>query len=66
MRSQPVCRSCGEPIIWACTAMGRRMPVNLRPDPAGTLVLVVDGKSEGTLVLSVQSPLGKQIGRAHV
>jgi hypothetical protein len=39
--SQPqhVCRSCGAPIQWAMTEKGKRMPVDLKPDERGNILL---------------------------
>lgn len=33
------CRACGEPMTWAITEAGRRMPLNVGPDPKGNVVL---------------------------
>lgn len=33
------CRSCGASIIWAETAAGKRMPVDVEPSPAGNVAL---------------------------
>jgi hypothetical protein len=36
------CRSCGQPIVWAVTRDGKRMPVDPDPDPEGNLVLTAN------------------------
>lgn len=33
------CRSCGEPITWAITANGKRMPLDAEPSMEGNVVL---------------------------
>lgn len=35
----PTCRSCGQPIQWATTTTGKRMPVDRRPHPDGNVLL---------------------------
>lgn len=35
------CRSCGQPIRWAITADGKRMPLDANPTPDGNLVASV-------------------------
>lgn len=42
----PTCKSCGASILWAKTAGGKLMPVDVEPDAARGNVLVVDGKAE--------------------
>lgn len=44
------CRSCGEPIIWAETEKGKRMPVNPEPADNGNLRLV---ERDGDVPLAV-------------
>ena len=34
--NQSECRSCGEPIIWCITAIGKKMPVDVPEDDAPT------------------------------
>jgi hypothetical protein len=34
-----VCRSCGAEMCWATTAVGKAMPLNPHPDPAGNVRL---------------------------
>lgn len=36
------CRDCGAPIVWAVTDAGRRLPVDLHPDPQGSLELFTE------------------------
>lgn len=36
------CRECGAPIVWAVTDSGRRLPVDLRPDPQGVLEIFTE------------------------
>lgn len=38
------CSTCGAPIVWACTTLGRRLPVNVEPDKSG----------RGNVLLAVQ------------
>jgi hypothetical protein len=33
------CKSCGAPIIWACTCKGKAMPVDAEPNPEGNVML---------------------------
>jgi hypothetical protein len=40
MGSAAACRYCGVKIRWVETEAGRRMPVNLDPDPNGNVVMV--------------------------
>lgn len=35
-----ICKSCSDPIIWARTEAGRRMPVDAEPVPNGNIELV--------------------------
>lgn len=46
MRSA-TCRSCGSACIWGVTKNGKPMPVDLKPDPNGNLVLIDDGDPRG-------------------
>lgn len=52
------CRSCDAPIVWALTAEGRDMPVDMAPHPKGNLLLVRrrDGKLEVAVVGTHDGP----------
>lgn len=39
MPKQSACRSCGAAIYWTKTAKGKAMPVDVKPDKQGRLVL---------------------------
>lgn len=41
------CHACGAAIVWALTDAGARMPVNLEPDPKGTLELFTEHFPDG-------------------
>lgn len=49
--SRTTCRSCGAPIIFAVTAKGRRMPLDLVRVPEGNIE--VDIGDAGSLLASV-------------
>lgn len=36
------CKSCGARVIWAVSALGRKLPVDAAPDPAGQWWLTTD------------------------
>ena len=38
-----ICRTCRQPILWAVTTTGRRIPVDVHPTERGNLTLVTDG-----------------------
>jgi hypothetical protein len=40
MLNKGECRSCGAAIIWAETASGKRMPVDVEPHADGTIMLI--------------------------
>lgn len=42
------CRSCGAPIRWALTEKGKRMPLNVPADPAGTVIITGTNGTEYT------------------
>lgn len=46
------CRSCGAAIVWALTAAGKRMPIDLLPNPDGNVLIV--GKADHVAVPLVQ------------
>ena len=48
------CRSCGEPIYWAQTREGRRMPVDTQPTEGGNVLLTLT-RSTGALTCTVLS-----------
>jgi hypothetical protein len=37
------CDKCRAPVLWALTAMGKRMPLNPQPDPDGNAAAYRDG-----------------------
>jgi hypothetical protein len=39
------CRSCHAEITWAVTTAGKRMPLDNRPTPDGTVVIDPDGRA---------------------
>ena len=43
-RFMGVCKSCRASILWATSARGTPMPVDVRPDERGNLTLAVAGK----------------------
>lgn len=45
------CRTCGEPLEWAVTAGGKRMPVDYDPHPEGNVLL--RRRSDGSLTADV-------------
>jgi hypothetical protein len=45
------CRSCHAAIVWAVTEAGRRMPLDVEPDPAGNLA-IVEYLADGTPVVA--------------
>lgn len=56
--SSSPCRYCGEPVVWALTKTGKRMPVDPQPDPAGNVVLTT---TTGSLS---ETPLALVLGSA--
>jgi hypothetical protein len=55
-----LCRSCSAPIIWAKTSLGKNMPVDATPTPAGNLLLRDDGT-----VLTLGAAGAGAIGTRH-
>jgi hypothetical protein len=53
------CRSCGAAIVWAQTAVGKRMPVDAEPVDGGNLVLVYP--SPGATPLALHTPPEQQL-----
>ena len=51
-----LCRSCGENIRFVKTAGGKTMPINAKPDPEGTLVLIGTEFGEDVTVHHVGRP----------
>ncbi len=47
-----VCKFCNEPIRWAVTDAGKRMPLNPTPDRNGNVVLLPGGQGMNARVLS--------------
>lgn len=44
------CRSCHRPVRWVFTTKGRRMPLEVEPDPDGNIVEVVNLNGAATTV----------------
>jgi hypothetical protein len=44
MNGGTFCKWCGLPIKWAATAGGKRMPLDVDPNPAGNIV-IRDGRA---------------------
>lgn len=44
------CRSCKAEIFWCVTSAGKRMPVDAKPSPTGTLVLRTQAGDDGVEV----------------
>lgn len=45
MTARTPCKACGASILWAETALGRRIPLNATPDPTGNVELHADGRA---------------------
>lgn len=59
MADQAKCRSCGAPILWVVTTLGKRMPLDAEPHPDGNVSLV----PAGAMVLPAELvEQGKKIG----
>jgi hypothetical protein len=49
-----VCKRCGDPVVWAVTEAGKRMPVDLEPTEGGTIELT-PGRRPAAIVHSKQA-----------
>lgn len=36
----PNCRSCGAPVRWVETSKGKKMPIDINPNPNGNVILI--------------------------
>jgi hypothetical protein len=52
------CRSCREPIFWAVTSNGRRMPVDPLPVPSGNVLIASGTRSFEAYVLGATAASG--------
>lgn len=61
------CRDCGEPILWATTTSGKRIPLDPSVDPAG-VVRLVRGVAEqlGPRDAEERAAAGEKLFRPHV
>lgn len=50
-----ICKSCTAGVVWAVTKSGRRMPINVTPDPHGNVILKTGGEVP-VAVVTVQPP----------
>lgn len=41
-KHEGTCRSCKAPVYWTTTAKGKKMPVDVKPDTQGKLVLFMN------------------------
>ena len=62
-----VCRSCLEPIVWATTAEGNKMPLDAEPHEEGNVRLLEDGTCEvvGPLETLIAAGEGVRLHRSH-
>lgn len=58
--AKSTCDSCGDPIIWAVTEAGKRMPVDVEPTETGNLILSGQGQ---ILTVTVVSKTGRYPGQ---
>lgn len=54
------CRSCHEPIIWALSLTGKRMPVDVEPTETGNLIL---SSHRPDPIVTVASKTGRYSGQ---
>lgn len=59
------CRSCGEPIIWAFTENGKKIPIDLEPDELGNIQLSPGLRPTATVVSQGGREPGTKLHRSH-
>jgi hypothetical protein len=50
------CSSCDAEIVWAVTALGKRMPIDVTPTAVGNVVLEIDGDVLRARVVKTSDP----------
>lgn len=54
---RPNCDKCRRPVIWAISAHGRRLPIDQKPTPLGTVRLIVEAADTPPRALVVGSSM---------
>lgn len=58
-----VCDSCSAPVIWGITKLGKRMPVDVEPNSAGTVAL--ERRHDGQIGADTL-PVARRFGRTDL
>lgn len=61
------CKSCGGLMLWTVTLGGKRLPLDPRPDPVGTVVVthLPDGTVRGRVLTGEELPAMVEAHRPH-